>query len=222
MSKKVNTFHTLSDTLYNIKEKLSDKEFIDIMNILSTLKTEKESDNKYKVTIMYPDILTSIDTCHYHPYSYEGSNHEIKIVKRSFITKFLSCLNQPNTSKVEYCSLCTSIYNSNINNNQISNNNCNYVKRVLNSAESEHNKNIYISQLINICDDSCKELLQSLANSLFYKSNVSDISVLEDESDDENEDNENFDHNKKIKKVIHNNINFNINIYIHSIEKIEE
>jgi hypothetical protein len=62
-------FHTLSDNLYSIKEKLSDQEFIDIMNILSTLKTEEENNQKYKITFMYPDIITTIDTCHCHPYN---------------------------------------------------------------------------------------------------------------------------------------------------------
>ena len=87
-------FHTLSDNLYNIKEKLNDQEFIDIMNILSRFKSEEEKDKKYKITFLYPDIITTVDTCDCHPYNYSGSSHEIRLVKRSFITKLINCKNK--------------------------------------------------------------------------------------------------------------------------------
>ncbi len=198
-------FHTLSDNLYSIKEKLSDQEFIDIMNILSTLKTEEENNQKYKITFMYPDIITTIDTCHCHPYNYDGSTHEIKLVKRSFTTKLVDC-----RDKDEKCSAC------------MINSECFFVKRILNSVKERNSRNIPLHYLSTVCDEECKDLLLDISRTISLKSNVHDINILEDDtSDNENEeDEEERSHSFNKKKVLYNNIQFEINIYIDSIEQV--
>jgi hypothetical protein len=199
-------FHTLSDNLYSIKEKLSDQEFIDIMNILSTFKSEEEKGKKYKITFLYPDIISTVDTCHCHPYNYNGSSHEIRLIKRSFITKLIDC-----KDKDEKCSSC------------IINSECYYIKRFLNCINENSNRNIPIHYLTTICDKECKELLMDLSRNITFKSHVHNISVLEESSssdNDEDEEDEEKIHSFNRKKVICNNIQFEINIYIDSIEEI--
>ena len=202
-----NLIHTLSDNLYNIKEKLSDQEFIDIMNILSSLKSEEENSQKYKITFLYPDIVTSIETCHCHPYNYDGASHEIKLVKRSFVTKFIDCKN-----KEDKCSSC------------MIDSDCYFIKRVLNTVKEGFNRNIPIHFLINICDENCKELLLDFSKNVSIKSNVHDITVIEEDMSDSEieEEDEEKSHSglKHVKKVIYNNVHFEINIYIESIEKV--
>ena len=42
MSNNKSSFSDLSDTIYNIKEKLTDSEFMDLMNQLNSFKKEEE------------------------------------------------------------------------------------------------------------------------------------------------------------------------------------
>jgi hypothetical protein len=209
-------FSDLSDSIYNIKEKITDNEFIELMNQLNSFKKEqdsKEKDNSvYKFTILYPCINVETESCHCHPYKFHSQSHSINIKKLSFNSKMVSCKNSK-MNEDDYCSCCSRNSDHCIRVNSIKNalKNNNYFSR-----------NINFDSLVKIVDENCKEILNELKLNLNRSSLVESIEVIENENDEEDEEEENETNKNKIKQIVRNRINFDIQIYLESVEKISE
>ena len=217
MNSNKTSFSDLSDTIYNIKEKLTDSEFMELMNQLKSFKKEEElkesneNNTLYKFTILYPFISQEIESCHCHPYKFHSQSHTISIKKLSFISKMVSCKNSK-MNRDDYCSCCSR-----------ESDHCVRINSIKNTLKHESNsflRNIHFESLIKIVDENCKQILNELKFNLNRNSLVESIEVIQDNDDDE-EDEEEENNKSKIKQVIRHRINFDIEIFLDSIEKID-
>jgi hypothetical protein len=208
----INSINDLSDLIFNIKEKITDYDFISLMSKLNSIKKERDEEslnNKidmYKITIYYPFISMENDVCECHPYKFTGQKHAINIKKLSFITELVSCKNNKNNCVDNYCCNCSSNMN-----------NCIRIQTLLNAAKSNHNcyKNIDLCTLVKVVDEKCKELLSELNYSINRSGLVESVEIIDEENDDEEEEDE-----IRRKKIIRHKINFDIEIFLDSIEKM--
>jgi hypothetical protein len=108
------TVHKLSDLIYDIKEKISDQEYMNLMNTITSFKGEKESEIWYTFTIIINSIDTRMQFCHdYEKYvdSFNFMDHKLvsKVVKVH--SRLLPCRKRKNLKPEDYCYSCSNTEN---------------------------------------------------------------------------------------------------------------
>jgi hypothetical protein len=100
---------SVSDYLFDIKDKITDKEYIDMMNLLKKLNTSEEqhqqNQKNYKLTICFPSIELEHERCEHHSH-YVGSNYTNIVEIKSIITKIIKCKHIENFEREKWCNNC--------------------------------------------------------------------------------------------------------------------
>ena len=124
----------------------------------------------------------------------------------------VSCKNSK-MNRDDYCSCCSR-----------ESDHCVRINSIKNTLKHESNsflRNIHFESLIKIVDENCKQILNELKFNLNRNSLVESIEVIQDNDDEDNDDEDEENNKSKIKQVIRHRINFDIEIFLDSIEKID-
>lgn len=101
--------HHISDLIYEIKEKITDQEYMDLMNSITSLKQKKECDTWYTFTIMIPTLDTRIQFCHdYQTFTDSFNFMESKLSPRilKVNSRVIPCSLRKNLTQNDYCYSC--------------------------------------------------------------------------------------------------------------------
>lgn len=174
----------LSNIMFGLKEKITDSEYMECMELLSKLNTKEKQKKLYEVTIAIPNIRTLHNKCENHD-TYYGTKHEVGVSVKSFTTTIKTC-NEIQLADEEKCWHC-------LNNQDTTQcNRINLLNTILNQQNYSVCKNttgIRLKYLIKHVDDKAKEYLELLVDYLNNMSELDDIHVeyLHDEDDNEDE-----------------------------------
>ena len=221
------TVHQLSDLIYDIKEKISDQEYMNLMNSITNFKTEKESEVWYTFTVIINSIDSKMHFCHdYEKYvdSFNFIDHKLvsKVVKVN--SRLLSCRKRKNLNPEDYCYHCTNtaeLENPNDTNDDYCSTFYSYKKYIeeLNTSNKPivyPNVDISLNNLASSLHD-CSDVLKYIAES--HPREINSIQV-------ENRDRYNFSNRKKRKRDSYDSrikcstLNVTHKCLLYSIEKM--
>lgn len=209
--------HELSDSIYSIREKITDKEYSDLMDTLKKLNINKSFDDYYKINILVPIVETA------HQLEDDDENEEqskyigtrTTIIQKHFElkTRLYSCKTDAKLTESNYCYNCKngSTYCSNMSPLIY------YLNKI-----SETNKQVQVN--INLCHHTltgmfpdCSELLKCI--DYIINKCFTDITVhYDDDRDDYDDDSDMRRYNAK---VIKKDIYIESKIIITTLEKCE-
>lgn len=206
---------SFSDFIYSIKEKITDQEYMDVMNMLKELNIKKESDKQYKFVLLCPTILTDYDTVEGDDYKNEFKMTRHRIVNRKieFVSKLIECSKQAHRIKANWCHFCSCHPDKN---------KCMYVDSMKNNMRKEFST-VTINSLLNVCDENVHGLLKYIEQSMMRSSMIEDIFVEEYEDDgEEEEENDKITPYRKTfnKKVKYDSLHVGIEITLISINEV--
>ncbi len=206
---------SFSDFVYSIKEKITDQEYMDVMNMLKELNIKKEADKKYKFVLLCPTVITDYDTNEDVNFKREFSMTRHRVINRKieFISKITECSKQKHTAKPSWCHYCSCHPDKN---------KCMYVDNMKANMKREF-PSIKINSLLNICDENIHGLLQYVEYCMIHNNIVENIYVEEyenDEDDDEEETKISPYRKSYNKKVNYDSIHLDIEITLVSINEV--
>ena len=181
--------HELSDSIYSIREKITDKEYSDLMDILKKMNTNKTVDDYYKVNIIVP-IIENIhkledddDVEENEPSRYIGTKTIIRSQNFELKTRLYSCKRDTKLPENHYCFNCRNG----------SDRHCSHLNPISFYLDkiSETNKRVPVN--INICHHTLQEMFTDHYElfkfiEYFINKPVTDITVDYDYDRDEYDD----------------------------------
>lgn len=206
------SIQSVSDFVYSIKEKLTDQEYMDVMNMLTELNLKKEGEKEYKFVLLFPTILTDNDIEENETKSdFTMTRHRIVNNKIEFISKLTKCNKQKRNSKRNMCHYCSCHPDAN---------KCLYVDNMKENIKNEC-VSISLSNLLSICDENVYHLLKHTEINNLRNGMVESIYVEEYNEEEEGEE-ENISHYRKAfnKKIKYDSMNFQAEITLVSIKEL--
>jgi len=173
-SKRMSVSQEITNVLFDVKEKLTDEEYINLMNLCKKLNIEEKNFEKYNIQLAYPIINTIHES---NSKVYKGTIHKIDIKILNLNTQLTKCNNNAFIRNYEKCELCSS---TNVYDNCI---NLTCVKENLNSCSQGIHNNIDINTLIATCPDEITAL-RLLKQDLLNNSKIDDLSYSDELTDD--------------------------------------
>ncbi len=185
----------LSDSIYHLKEKLTDKEYMDLMELVKKCNVEDNKQKLYKITFIFPRIDTTSNRCEEHPREYIGTTHNVHLSKETVVTKITICKEQDDLPVNDWCRRCKNEDGKE----------CMYKELFLDTIDNFAYLNDI--QLISIFDKPVQQLIKRIRRTLFQHNRISCIEVIRDDDGE-------------IKDVIQVENTFNMFIYFISVEEI--
>lgn len=196
---------SFSDFVYSIKEKITDQEYIDAMNMLKELNIKKEEDKEYKFVLLIPTIVTDFDVDEIDEGNHEFNftRHTISNRKIEFTTKLLNCRKR----RKNMCHYCAC---------HPEKNECARINFINNSMKKEF-LSVDISSILSVCDESVYHLLEHIDNYNLQNGMVQSLHTFEYEGDNDADP----DRDRYNKRISYDSIHFRYEVTIVSITEVK-
>jgi len=206
------SIQSFSDFVYSIKEKITDQEYMDVMNMLTQLNIKSEEDKRYKVVLLFPTVITDFDVTegeHERPEEFNFTRHTIRNRKIEFTTKLVSCRKQKNNKGVgsigmcHYC-LCHPEKGE-----------CTRINFIKESRKKDF-PSVDLNSILHVCDENVYDLVRHIERINIQDGMVQSLHTFEYEGDEEVDP----DRERYNKRVSYDSIHFRTEVTIVSITEV--